>query len=624
VRTDFPLVLVATLAACGPWTPALQPAADSTEPEPEPEWPAALIDLAIGHQYQCAVAMDGSVWCRGWDRAWQLGLRSGSPEVPSRVESIEDAVEIEVLSDVDCVRLADGRVSCWGDGGGMRTIEFPRPVLALTSEFRDLCAIADTGALLCWNSYRPPSEIVERISSGVELAALSYSTMCASTDAGLRCFYNKGYVGGRGGASDIDTSALGSRKLVQLELHQFSLLAIDDHGQGWRAKLDRSGGVLSPMPGTGTLREVEIDGGSSQCEVDGDGRVSCISNSNSSLSWAQGVVQGLPPVTEIELDDSSACALSQGRMWCWGQVAVAGDGRELVHVDIPPASSLAIDGARACATTAVGELWCWGQGFLGDGRDPNAGLSEQARPALLARGVSPMRTLVAAFSPPCPVDAAGIQRCPVFEGATLRSWRPVLDEVLAVERRCRLVGDLTRELQCGSTPVPSLREPTAAMDDSGRYCALHDGGKLRCWTEGFERGELFVVDFPELDDGIALAGNCVLRRSGHVSCWDVPRFSEPTIRSTIELDDWHNVVDLAATREDLCALMVDGHVECRSVEKLDEPAERIDVENVIEIDGDALMCGRSSSGRVSCWGPNWGGILGAPPSSLLARPTVLM
>jgi hypothetical protein len=70
--------------------------------------------------------------------------------------------------------------------------------------------------------------------------------------------------------------------------------------------------------------------------------------------------------------------------------------------------------------------------------------------------------------------------------------------------------------------------------------------------------------------------------------------------------------------------MVDGHVECRSVEKLDEPAERIDVENVIEIDGDVLMCGRSSSGRVSCWGTNGRGILGAPPRSLLARPTVLM
>jgi hypothetical protein len=606
VRTDFPLVLVATLVACSPWPPALQPAADSTEPEPE--WPAALIDLAIDHQYQCAVAMDGGVWCRGWDRAWRLGLRSGPPDVPSRVEAIEDAVEIEVLSDVDCVRFADGRVSCWGEGGGMRTIEFPRPVLALTSEFRDLCAVADTGALLCWSSERPPSEIVERISSGVELAVLSYSTMCASTDAGLRCFYNKGYVGGRGGASDIDTSALGERKLVRLELHQFSLLAIDDHGQGWRAKLEESGGVLEPMPGTGTLRDVELEGGTSRCEVDGDGRVRCVSDF--SLPWPQGIVQGLPPVTDVELDDSSACALSQGRMWCWGQIAVAGDGRELVHVDIPPASSLAIDGARACATTATGELWCWGQEFVGDGRDPNAGLSELARPVLFARDVSPMRTMTAANSPPCPVDVAGIQRCPVFESAELRSWRTVRDEVLAIEGPCRLVGGLTRELHCDDDPVPPLREPTAIIYEYGRHCALHDGGKLRCWTRGDERGELLVVDFPELDDAIALAGSCVLRRSGQVSCWDVPRFGEPTIRSTIELDDWLDVVDLAATKEDLCALMADGHVECRSLEKLDEPAERIEVENMIELDGDALMCGRSSSGRVSC--------------SLLARPTVLM
>jgi hypothetical protein len=104
----------------------------------------------------------------------------------------------------------------------------------------------------------------------------------------------------------------------------------------------------------------------------------------------------------------------------------------------------------------------------------------------------------------------------------------------------------------------------------------------------------------------------------------VPRFSEPSIRSVGELDDWRNVADIAATREDICALFVDGHVECRSFKKLDQPAKRIDVENMIQIEGDGLMCGRSSSGRVSCWGSNGGGILGAPPRSLLERPTLLM
>jgi hypothetical protein len=618
------LVLLAPLLACVRWTPALSFDAESSEPDAsEPEWPPELVDLAISTQYQCAVAIDGSVWCRGWDRAWRLGLRSGPVDVPSRVESIEGAVEIEALFDVDCVRFADGGVSCWGEGGGMRRIEFPRPVTALISDFQDLCAVTDTGALLCWNSERSPSDIVLQLASGVELAALNRSIVCASTNEGLRCL-GKDVRRGPGSAFDIDSSALGSSELVRLELQHRLLLGIDEHGRGWSAQLEETGSVLVPMPGTKTLREVELEK-TTRCEVDGEGQVSCTARFE--LEWPQGVVRGLPPVTELEIEDSSACALSQGRMWCWGDMHL-GPQQELVHIDIPPASSLAIDGSRACATTVAGELWCWGQEFVGDGRDHDAGLSELARPALFARGVSPMRTLVAANTAPCPVDLAGVERCPVLEGATLRGWQTVRDQVLAVEDRCRLVGELTREVHCTDYPVPPLREPTAIVDDYGRRCALHDGGKLRCWTMGESRDDLLIVDFPELDDGIALAKRCVLRRTGRVSCWDVPRFGEPNIRSTFELEDWHNVTDIAAnTKSDngeLCALFVDGHVECRSFDALDQPARRIEVENMIEIDADSFMCGRSSSGRVSCWGNNGGGILGAPPRSLLARPTVRM
>lgn len=86
---------------------------------------------------------------------------------------------------------------------------------------------------------------------------------------------------------------------------------------------------------------------------------------------------GLSNVTAIALDSNTACAVSSGDLYCWGdnQVGQLGDGtttNSSLPVKVPgltAVSGVSISVGTVCAT-AGGAAWCWGHnryGQLGDG-----------------------------------------------------------------------------------------------------------------------------------------------------------------------------------------------------------------------------------------------------------------
>jgi alpha-tubulin suppressor-like RCC1 family protein len=74
--------------------------------------------LESSYEFNCALT-DGEVWCWGTDLLGQLGSGTRGTTTPNpaptRVGTIDDAVEIVVGIEHGCARRAGGEVWCWGD-----------------------------------------------------------------------------------------------------------------------------------------------------------------------------------------------------------------------------------------------------------------------------------------------------------------------------------------------------------------------------------------------------------------------------------------------------------------------------------------------------------------------------
>jgi alpha-tubulin suppressor-like RCC1 family protein len=73
-----------------------------------------VVDIQAGRDFTCALERRGTVWCWGDNRRGQLGggLAEGST-VPLRVEGLDDVVAIAAGGGV-CAEKRDGTIFCWG------------------------------------------------------------------------------------------------------------------------------------------------------------------------------------------------------------------------------------------------------------------------------------------------------------------------------------------------------------------------------------------------------------------------------------------------------------------------------------------------------------------------------
>jgi alpha-tubulin suppressor-like RCC1 family protein len=147
-------------------------------------------------------------------------------------------------------------------------------------------------------------------------------------------------------------------------------------------------------------------GHDSTCAVTTDGRVACWG----ALAIAERprFVEGLPaPAVDVEVGQATACArLVDASVYCWGDgthgqlgPAVRGASERPVRVEgLPPATTLEVAVTRACATDPDGQLWCWGaqEAGIADAGSPRmithmskaheAAIASDATCARLARG----------------------------------------------------------------------------------------------------------------------------------------------------------------------------------------------------------------------------------------------
>ncbi|MEP7379939.1 MAG: hypothetical protein ABI725_10315 [Chloroflexota bacterium] len=285
---------------------------------PTPAPVAAVTAIAEGDSHSCALAIDGRIFCWGFNDMGQMGDGTygewrNFATIP--VVGIDDAVAISAGIRFSCAVRADGSVWCWGEypaGDGASSL--PVRVTGIT----DATAVTAGGAFAC---------------------ALRSSGQVA-------CWGNNAL--GQLGQGSFD----GQNHATPL-----NVVGIDDATQisaGWNhACAVRSDGSLWCWGGNG-------DGATGYGQL-GDGT---FENRSTPIR-----VVVLDHVFEVAAGGWSTCALTfDGETWCWGygELGTLGDGYQTnsnvpVQPGISDARLVAVGRFAACVSRADQSVWCWGE-----------------------------------------------------------------------------------------------------------------------------------------------------------------------------------------------------------------------------------------------------------------------
>jgi alpha-tubulin suppressor-like RCC1 family protein len=128
---------------------------------------SGVVALAAGSTHTCALLDDQHVACWGNDQWGQLGVDlppdAFGISTPTRVPSLDHVIAIAAGEEHSCALIADGTVSCWGEGdsgqlgdGKGTTRTTPAPVSGLTNVVQialgdnHSCARLADGTVECW------------------------------------------------------------------------------------------------------------------------------------------------------------------------------------------------------------------------------------------------------------------------------------------------------------------------------------------------------------------------------------------------------------------------------------------------------------------------------------------
>jgi alpha-tubulin suppressor-like RCC1 family protein len=331
--------------------------------------------VALGDDHQCAVQLDGTLWCWGGNYFGQLGLGFGGSTtpalVPAQVTSIgSSVVEVAAGQAFTCARKQDGTVWCWGygfdgelgTGTGLNETN-PQPVAALGNGVRavsaagsNACALKTDGSVWCWgdgsDGALAPVQVPNLGNSVVQISTNAGYTCAVKADGTLWCWGLNGYGQLGDGTTNPETNpvqvaALGN-SVAQVAAGEQDVCALKNDGTVWCWGFNFYG-------------------------ENGDG------TTGQHNSPVQATVAG-SSVTKVRTGWFDVCTQrTDGTLWCWGanKYGELGDGTNVVRnaaVQVAALGTYVVELAMgqytSCATETDGTLWCWGTGTnagLGDG-----------------------------------------------------------------------------------------------------------------------------------------------------------------------------------------------------------------------------------------------------------------
>jgi alpha-tubulin suppressor-like RCC1 family protein len=375
------------------------------------------------------------------------------------------------------------------------------------------------------------------------------------------------------------------------------------------------------------------------------------------LMTPQAALAAAPGASSISAGYLHACALENGKAYCWGfnDSGDLGDGSTTsssvpVAVDTSGAlagktlTQISAGGEQTCALDSTGAAYCWGFNFSGELGDGSTA-SSSVPVAVDTSGALAGKTLTqisAGDEFACAVDSAGAGYCWGFGGdGELGDNQGDSSSVpVAVDTSGALAGNTLTQISAGG----------------GFACAVDSAGAAYCW--GFnDDGELgggagggFGSTPVPVDTSGALAGKtltqistganqtCALDSAGAAYCWGYNRDGELGDGSTIGSSTpvavdtsgalaGKTLTDVRTGIDQSCAVDSDGVAYCWGGDGYGElgDASTTDSDIPVAVDtsgvltgktlthvstGGFVTCALDGAGAVYCWGDDNSGDLG--------------
>ncbi|MBN1771119.1 MAG: hypothetical protein JXB32_07660 [Deltaproteobacteria bacterium] len=572
------------------------------------------VGLAVGSLHACAALRDGRATCWGSnfsfavgpdDAAWPAGEPFGLP--------FEGVRQVAAGSRHGCVLRETGEIRCWGGNHG-RQLDHPDeratipalrartppdlgPARQVAAGERRTCAVLADGTVSCWGDGRQAPQPVAGLPPASRVALCSTGTdghACALTTAGEPWCWGRNHQGQLG-----DGSRTASAAPVRV----------------------RPPASTDPVPVTveeaaeAPFEADELAVGYDQTCARRGGRVWCWGRPPAAMLHPAppelvhpAPVPGLDDVVQLAAGFGFFCARREnGEVACWGENSSGqlGDGTTVwrptpVQVTgLDRAESLVADYGRACALRSGGEVWCWGEG------------TATAAPVEALRSwKGRLRQLALSDGHCCVLLEGGEVRCQGDNshgqiGNGEGGCRPDPEDI-----PCGPPGSgyLPRQICAEAPEFVLVRELGPAVElalGSGFSCARHEGGAVSCWGWNHQaqlgRGYGFVeaegwlpAPVAGLEDAVGLCADagraCALKSDGTAVCWGQNVFGELGDRTTQNRPSPSLVHDLA---------------------------------EVVELGtGQSHTCARTADRRIRCWGDNNHGQLG--DGSLERRPAPVL
>ena len=359
---------------------ALSACSDAVAPELTD--PRLFVTASVGGQHTCAITVDGTLLCWGYNNFGQLGDGTTTDrKVPTPVADSASFSVVSAGSDHTCALTPEGVAYCWGRNGsgqlGIGSDEgleiHPTPVntearfTSISAGTSHTCAIDTEGKAHCWgmnefgalgvqgvgDCYYPCTRSPVEVDGGLRFTSVSVGsnhTCAVAVDGSIHCW----------GDNEFGQLGVSTSELCEREHH-------DPH-------------LCSTTP-------VSVSGGT---------------------SWK-----------DVSVGRWHTCALAtNGRAHCWGHrlTGVLGDGIEPDDSDefrtepAPVVGGLIFTGMssgshRTCAISTQGPTYCWGEGHLGDGTGEDSSVPVPV--ATKAR----FHVVAVGFTHACGVSIGGVMYC---------------------------------------------------------------------------------------------------------------------------------------------------------------------------------------------------------------------
>lgn len=302
-------------------------------------------------------------------------------------------------------------------------------------------------------------------------------------------------------------------------------------------------------------------------------------------------------------------------MRCWGDnqfnvitpdfapLGETGIPKPKVVANLPPVAEIALAGSYACARVTDGTVRCWGtdDGELGLGTPLSPGPPSRTPKPMVVLGLSEVVSL-----------SAHNHVCALARDRSVRCWADY----------DRGNGD-PRDAGSRSPVVVAGFAGALELSDGGNLSCARLATQVRCWRDispgripkGSVRESPYSVAITSTSIAAGEFGACAVTTLGAVSCWGQVPLADGgnTLGTTARsIPGWRDVVSLALGSELGCGVVKGGGVLCsRSDDEKHVPTKVPGITNAVEIAvGSSHACARTADSRVLCWGANAMGQLG--------------